>query len=62
MKQIKTYARYIFKDATARLIGNGWHEITEEKSKYFPSGRHIVVIINGYAIKASHCEIVQVIC
>ena len=62
MKQIKTYARYRYHDGTVNLIGNDWHEITEEKTKYFPSGRHNVVMIKGIAIKARDCEIVQIIC
>ena len=62
MKQIKTYARYTYtKDITAKMIGNGWIEVEREMVKYFPSGRHNVVVIKGMIIKARDCEIVQVI-
>jgi hypothetical protein len=62
MKQIKTYARYTFKnDITAKIVGNGWIEVEREMVKYFPSGRHTVVVIKGVAIKARYCEIVQVV-
>ena len=58
---MKTYARYIYtKDLTAKLVGNEWHEVTKEFMQYYPSGRHNTVVINGMAIKARHCEIVQV--
>lgn len=59
---LKTYARYIYKnDGTARCIGNGWIEVTKEYMMWFPSGRQNVVVLKGLAIKAKHCEIIQVI-
>ena len=59
---LKTYARYIYKnDVTARRIGNEWIEVTSEYMKWFPSGLQNVVVLNGLAIKARLCEIIQVI-
>ena len=58
---MKTYARYIYtKDLTAEKVGNVWHEVTEEKKQWRPSGLCNVVVINGMAVKAEHCEIVTV--
>ena len=58
---LKTYARYIYTtDYTAKRVGNGWHEVTKEYMMYYPSGRHLTIVIDGIAIKARHCEIVQV--
>lgn len=58
---MKTYARYIYTwDMTAKRVGNGWHEVTKEYMMYYPSGRQNTVVINGVAVKARHCEIVQV--
>ena len=58
---MKTYARYIYtQDMTAKRVGNGWHEVTKEYMMYYPSGRQNTVVINGVAVKARHCEIVQV--
>ena len=58
---LKTYARYIYtQDFTAKRIGNEWHEVTKEYVQYYPSGRHATVVICGCAVKARHCEIVQV--
>lgn len=58
---MKTYARYIYTtDYTAKRVGNGWHEVTKEYMMYYPSGRQNTVVINGVAVKARHCEIVQV--
>ena len=58
---MKTYARYIYTtDLTAKRVGNQWHEVTKEFTQYYPSGRHTTIVINGVAIKARHCEIVQV--
>lgn len=59
---LKTYARYTYKnDTTARRIGNEWVEVTKEYMMQFPSGKHNVVVLKGYAIKAKFCEIIQVI-
>lgn len=58
---LKTYARYKYtKDLTAKMVGNEWHEVTKEEMRYYPSGRKNTVVINGVAVKADHCEIVQV--
>lgn len=58
---MKTYARYIYTcDMTAKKVGNEWHEVTNEKMEYRPSGRHLCVTINGVSVKAEHCEIVTV--
>lgn len=56
-----TYARYIYTtDFTAKRVGNQWHKVTKEYVQYYPSGRHTTIVINGVAVKARHCEIVQV--
>lgn len=56
-----TYARYIYTtDLTAKRVGNQWHKVTKEYVQYYPSGRHTTIVINGVAVKARHCEIVQV--
>ena len=58
---MKTYARYIYtQDMTAKRIGNGWIEVTQEYVMYYPSGRQSVVVLQGVAVKARHCEIIQV--
>ena len=58
---LKTYAKYKYtKDFHAQRIGAGWHLVEKEYLQYYPSGRHSTVVINGYAVKACHCEIVQV--
>lgn len=58
---MKTYARYKYTNSwEAKLIGCGWHEITAEYTKYYPSGKHLTVIVNGLAVKARECELVQV--
>ena len=58
---LKTYARYTYTmDYTAKRVGNGWHEVTKEYMMYYPSGRQLTIVIDGIAIKARHCEIVQV--
>ena len=58
---MKTYARYIYtQDMTAKRIGNEWIEVTQEYVMYYPSGRQSVVVLRGIAVKARHCEIVQV--
>jgi hypothetical protein len=58
---MKTYARYIYTtDYTAKRVGNGWHEVTKEYMMYYPSGRQLAIVIDGIAIKARQCEIVQV--
>lgn len=58
---MKTYARYIYTtDWTAKKIGNGWHEVTKEYLLQYPSGKQNTLVIGGVAVKARHCEIVQV--
>ena len=58
---LKTYARYKYTtDLTAKRVGNDWHEVTKEYVQYYPSGRHNTLVICGCAVKARHCEIVQV--
>lgn len=58
---LKTYARYTYTtDYTAKRVGNCWHEVTKEYMMYYPSGRQLTIVIDGIAIKARHCEIVQV--
>ena len=56
-----TYARYNFTTGwEATKIGTGWHLVTNERIMYTPSGRHTYITINGVAVKARHCEVVQV--
>lgn len=56
-----TYARYIYtQDMTAKRVGNEWHKVEREYIGYYPSGRQTVVVINGCAVKARLCEVVQV--
>ena len=58
---MKTYARYTnTQDWIAKRVGNEWHEVTEERKEWRPSGLHTVVVINGLGIKACYCEIVTV--
>lgn len=58
---LKTYAQYNYtNDSTARMIGLGWHEITREYTQYRPSGKHTIIVINGVAVKAKYCTVVQV--
>ena len=58
---MKTYARYIYtQDMTAKRIGNEWIEVTQEYVMCYPSGRQNVVVLRGVAVKARHCEIIQV--
>ena len=56
-----TYAKYNFTIGwEAEKIGEGWHLVTNEKIKRTPSGMHRYITINGVAVKARHCAIVQV--
>ena len=56
-----TYARYNFTTGReANKIGEGWHLVTNEKTLRTPSGVHQYITINGVAVKARHCEVVQV--
>lgn len=58
---MKTYARYTYtKDITARRIGNGWIEVSKEYQQWFPSGKQTVLVLNGCAVKAKFCKIIQV--
>ena len=56
-----TYARYNFTTGwEASKIGEGWHLVTNEKTLRTPSGTHQYITINGVAVKARHCTVVQV--
>lgn len=56
-----TYARYNYtNDVAGRQLGNRWYKVTKEYLQYYPSGRQTTLIIGGCAVKARHCEIVQV--
>ena len=58
---MKTYARYTYNnDSTAKMLGNRWHIVEKECIKYYPSGQHNTITINGISVKAKYCEIVQV--
>lgn len=57
---MKTYARYTYNDTTAKIIGNEWLEVEAEFTQYFPSGKQIVVVLNGIRVKAKYCEIIQI--
>lgn len=58
---MSTYAKYSFtKGWEAERIGEGWHLVTNEKTLRTPSGTHQYITINGVAVKARHCEVVQV--
>ena len=58
---METYARYKYtQDMTAKRVGSGWHKVTREYMMYYPSGRHTTLVINSVAVKACHCEVVQV--
>ena len=58
---MKTYARYNFtKGWEAEKIGEGWHEVTAERTMRTPSGLNNYITINGVSVKARHCEVVQV--
>lgn len=56
-----TYAKYNFTyDWKANKIGEGWHLVTNEQIIFTPSGKHTYVTINGMAVKAKFCTIIQV--
>lgn len=58
---MKEYARYNYTTGwEAQKIGSGWHEITNTRTLRTPSGRHTYITINGVAVKARHCTVVQV--
>lgn len=58
---MSTYAKYNFtKGWEAEKIGEGWHLVTSEKTMRTPSGIHQYITINGVAVKARHCVVVQV--
>ena len=58
---MSTYAKYNFtKRWEAEKIGEGWHLVTSEKTMRTPSGVHQYITINGVAVKARHCVVVQV--
>ena len=49
---LKTYARYTYTmDYTAKRVGNGWHEVTKEYMKYYPSGRQLTIVIDALQSK-----------
>lgn len=56
-----TYARYNYRVGwEANKIGKGWHLVTNEKILRSPSGVHQYITINGVAVKARHCTVIQV--
>lgn len=58
---MSTYARYTYTvGQEAKRIGNGWHLVTREYTLRTPSGLHQYITINGIAVKARDCEVVQV--
>lgn len=58
---MSTYARYNFTTGReAERIGTDWHLVTNEYTMRTPSGIHQYITINGVAVKARHCEVVQV--
>ena len=58
---MSTYARYNYRvEWEANKIGKGWHLVTNEKILRSPSGVHQYITINGVAVKARHCTVIQV--
>ena len=58
---MSTYAKYNYTVGwEANKIGEGWHLVTKEKTLRTPSGIHQYITINGVAVKARHCTVVQV--
>ena len=58
---MSTYARYNFiTGREAEKIGTDWHLVTNEYTMRTPSGVHQYITINGVAVKARHCTVVQV--
>lgn len=58
---MSTYARYNFTTGwEVNKIGEGWHLVTNEYITRTPSGVHQYITINGVAVKARHCVVVQV--
>jgi hypothetical protein len=58
---MKTYAKYNFSvGREADCLGNKWHEVTDSKMKYTPSGLNEYVTIGGISVKARFCTIVYV--
>lgn len=58
---MSTYAKYNFtKGWEAERIGEGWHLVTSERTMRTPSGTHQYITINGVAVKARYCVVVQV--
>lgn len=58
---MKTYAKYNFTTGwEANKIGEGWYEVTNERTMRTPSGTHQYITINGVSVKARYCEVVQV--
>ena len=56
-----TYARYKYNnDVTGRRLGSRWYKVTKEYTMWYPSGRHNTIVVGGWAVKACHCELVQV--
>ena len=56
-----TYARYIYtNDFIGKKLNNKWYKVSKEYMTWYPSGRHTTLVIDGVAVKARHCEIVQV--
>lgn len=60
-KMMKTYARYIPIDEWDRQHRDcAWYEVTKEKTFKSAGGYNDYVVINGKAVKAKQCEIIQV--
>ena len=58
---MSTYAKYNYTVGwEANKIGEGWHLVTNEKTLRTPSGIYQYITINGVAVKARHCTVVQV--
>lgn len=58
---MKTYATYNFSvGREADRLGKGWHEVTDSKMKYTPSGFNEYITIGGISVKARFCTIIYV--
>lgn len=58
---MKTYAQYKYPQfLMGQALGSAWYEVQDEWSQYYPSGLHHTIKINGKAVKAKDCIIVQV--
>ena len=58
---MKTFAKYTFTvGREADHLGSEWHEVTDSKMRYTPSGLNEYITIKGMSVKARFCEIVYV--